>query len=87
MDNSIKLTEEQRERMNKILDENFSKEQIDNLFKHFPEWEKIIKGDNHITLSKEEISTLNKIKDYLTEDEINRFFPKFKDILIKVNNG
>ncbi len=40
-----------------------------------------------ITLSKEEISTLNKIKDYLTEDEINRFFPKFKDILIKVNNG
>lgn len=47
MDNSIKLTDEQRERMNKILDENFSKEQIDNLFKHFPKWEKIIKGDNH----------------------------------------
>ena len=47
MDNSIKITEEQRDRMNKILDENFSKEQIDNLFKHFPEWEKIIKGDNH----------------------------------------
>lgn len=40
-----------------------------------------------VTLSKEEITTLNKIKDYLTEDEINRFFPKFKDILIKVNNG
>ena len=40
-----------------------------------------------ITLSKEEINTLNKIKDYLTEDEITRFFPKFKDILIKVNNG
>lgn len=40
-----------------------------------------------VTLSKEEIATLNKIKDYLTEDEITRFFPKFKDILIKVNNG
>ncbi len=39
-----------------------------------------------ITLSKEEISTLNKIKDYLTDEEITRFFPKFKDILIKVNN-
>lgn len=47
MDNSIKLTDEQRERMNKILDENFSKEQIVNLFTHFPEWKKIIKGDNH----------------------------------------
>ena len=47
MDNSIKLTDEQRKRMNKILDENFSNEQIVNLFKHFPEWEKIIKGDNH----------------------------------------
>ena len=58
MDSSIKITEEQRERMNKT-----------------------------VTLSKEEITTLNKIKDYLTEDEINRFFPKFKDILIKVNNG
>lgn len=46
MDNSIKLTDEQRERMSKILDENFSKEQIVNLFKHFPEWEKIIKEDN-----------------------------------------
>ena len=40
-----------------------------------------------VTLSKEEIATLNKIKDYLTEDEITRFFPKFKDILIKVNDG
>ncbi len=40
-----------------------------------------------VTLSKEEIATLNKIKDYLTEDEITRFFPKFKDILTKVNNG
>lgn len=39
-----------------------------------------------ITLSKEEINTLNKIKDYLTEDEITRFFPKFKDILTKINN-
>ena len=58
MDSSIKITEEQRGRMNKT-----------------------------VTLSKEEITTLNKIKDYLTEDEIDRFFPKFKDILIKVNNG
>ena len=58
MDSSIKITEEQRGRMNKT-----------------------------VTLSKEEVTTLNKIKDYLTEDEINRFFPKFKDILIKVNNG
>ena len=40
-----------------------------------------------VTLSKEEIVVLNKIKDYLTEDEINRFFPKFKDILVKVNDG
>lgn len=58
MDSSIKITEEQRGRMNKT-----------------------------VTLSKEEITTLNKIKDYLTEDEIDRFFPKFKDILAKVNNG
>ena len=58
MDSSIKIAEEQRERMNKT-----------------------------VTLSKEEITTLNKIKDYLAEDEINRFFPKFKDILIKANNG
>lgn len=47
MANSIKITDVQREQMNKILDENFSNEQIVNLFKHFPEWEKIIKGDNH----------------------------------------
>ena len=40
-----------------------------------------------VILSEEEIITLNKIKDYLTEDEINRFFPKFRDILIKVNDG
>ena len=40
-----------------------------------------------VALSKEEITTLNKIKDYLTEDEINRFFPKIKDILTKVNDG
>ena len=31
-----------------------------------------------VTLSKEEIATLNKIKDYLTEDEITRFFPKIQ---------
>lgn len=36
MDNPIEITEEQRERTNKILDENFPKEQIDKLFKHFP---------------------------------------------------
>ena len=58
MDSSIKITEEQRERMNKT-----------------------------VALSKEEITTLNKIKDYLTEDEINRFFPKFRVILVKVNDG
>ena len=40
-----------------------------------------------VALSKEEITTLNKIKDYLTEDEINRFFPKFRNILVKVNDG
>ena len=40
-----------------------------------------------VALSKEEITTLNKIKDYLTEDEINRFFSKFRDILVKVNDG
>lgn len=43
--------------------------------------------DKAVTLSDKEITTLNKIKDYLTEDEITRFFPKFKDILTKVNNG
>ena len=42
--------------------------------------------DKTITLSKEEITTLNKIKDYLTDEEITKFFPKFKDILTKVNN-
>lgn len=40
-----------------------------------------------ITLSEEEIETLKKINNYLTDEEIDRFFPKFKDILIKVNNG
>ena len=43
--------------------------------------------DKTITLSKEEITVLNKIKEYLTDEEIDRFFPKFKDILIKVNDG
>ena len=43
--------------------------------------------DKTVILSKEEITTLNKIKDYLTEDEINRFFPKLRDILAKVNDG
>lgn len=40
-----------------------------------------------VTLSKEEIAVLNKIKEYLTDEEINRFFPKFRDILVKVNDG
>lgn len=40
-----------------------------------------------VTLSKEEITTLNKIKDYLADEEIDRFFPKFRDILVKVNDG
>ena len=40
-----------------------------------------------VTLSKEEITTLNKIKEYLTDEEIDRFFPKFRDILVKVNDG
>ena len=43
--------------------------------------------DKTVTLTNEEITTLNKIKEYLTEDEITRFFPKFRDILNKVNNG
>ena len=40
-----------------------------------------------ITLSEEEIETLKKINNFLTDEEIDRFFPKFKDILIKVNNS
>ena len=40
-----------------------------------------------VTLSKEEIAVLNKIKEYLTDEEIDRFFPKFRDILVKVNDG
>ena len=43
--------------------------------------------DKTVTLSKEEIIVLNKIKEYLTDEEIDRFFPKFRDILIKVNDG
>ena len=43
--------------------------------------------DKTVALSKEEITVLNKIKEYLTDEEIDRFFPKFKDILIKVNDG
>lgn len=43
--------------------------------------------DKAVTLSDKEITTLNKIRDYLTEEEITRFFPKFKDILTKVNTG
>ena len=40
-----------------------------------------------VTLTDEEIETLKKINNFLTDEEIDRFFPKFKDILIKVNNG
>lgn len=43
--------------------------------------------DKVITLSKEEVETLKKINNFLTDEEIDRFFPKFKDILNKVNNG
>ena len=43
--------------------------------------------DKTVTLSKEEITVLNKIKEYLTDEEIDRFLPKSKDILIKVNDG
>lgn len=47
MDNSIKVSDKDREQMNKILESNFSKKEIDNLFKHFPNWKKIIKGNNN----------------------------------------
>lgn len=40
-----------------------------------------------ITLTDEEVETLKKINNFLTDEEIDRFFPKFRDILIKVNNG
>ena len=40
-----------------------------------------------ITLTDEEVETLKKINNFLTDEEIDRFFPKFKDILNKVNNG
>ena len=43
--------------------------------------------DKVITLTNEEIETLKKINNFLTDEEIDRFFPKFRDILIKVNNG
>lgn len=43
--------------------------------------------DKTVTLTDEEITTLNKINNFLTDEEIDRFFPKFRDILIKVNNG
>lgn len=43
--------------------------------------------DKIITLSEEEVETLKKISNFLTDEEINRFFPKFRDILNKVNNG
>lgn len=46
-DNSIKVSDKDREQMNKILESNFSKKEIDNLFKHFPNWKKIIKGNNN----------------------------------------
>ena len=40
MDNPIEITEEQRKRTNKILDENFPKEQIDNHSNTSPERKK-----------------------------------------------
>ena len=43
--------------------------------------------DKAITLTDEEVETLKKINNFLTDEEIDRFFPKFRDILIKVNNG
>ena len=43
--------------------------------------------DKVITLTDEEVETLKKINNFLTDEEIDRFFPKFRDILIKVNNG
>ena len=47
MNNSIKLSDKERESINKILENNFSKKEIDNLFKHFQNWKKIIKGNNN----------------------------------------
>lgn len=41
--------------------------------------------NENIILSKEEYDTFKQIQDYLIEEEIDRFFPKFKDILIKAN--
>ena len=83
--NRARLQDDNQE---KLID--FIKEYSDGFYKPVPKG--ILKiptelMNKTVTLSKEEITTLNKIKDYLTEDEINRFFPKFKDILIKVNNG
>lgn len=43
--------------------------------------------DKIITLSEEEAETLEKINNYLTDEEIDRFFPKFRDILNKVRVG
>ena len=43
--------------------------------------------DKVITLTDEEVETKKKINNFLTDEEIDRFFPKFRDILIKVNNG
>lgn len=43
--------------------------------------------DKTVTLTNEEVETLKKINNFLTDEEIDRFFPKFRDILIKVNNG
>lgn len=43
--------------------------------------------DKVITLSEEEVETIKKVYNFLTDEEIDRFFPKFRDILNKVNNG
>ena len=43
--------------------------------------------DKIITLSEEEAKTLKIISNFLTDEEIDKLFPKFRDILNKVNNG
>ena len=40
-----------------------------------------------MSLSVEEYETFKQINDYLIDEGIDRFFPKFKDMLIKVNNS
>lgn len=37
--------------------------------------------------SEKEYETFKQINDHPIDEGIDRFFPKFKDMLIKVNNG